>query len=200
MRFPVLTVDLDGVLASPPLGLNLPISRSLGGAALPVRVELTAKPPAWAQRLVLWAHRLSYAPRRPLPGVAEGLAAMARWRELVLVTGRSWLGSPVVEGWLLRHGLREYFSAVYTNNTRLNSAQFKLWKARQLGAAEHVDDDGSVVYYLARSGLGRVFLQDWPRNRGLPYPPQVVVVRSLAEVAEHLSREARQTPGAASQR
>ncbi len=57
-----------------------------------------------------------------------------------------------------------------------------------MGIREHVDDDGSVAYYLANHGV-RVFLRRWPRNRGLPYPDGVVVVKSLMEVAEALSRE-----------
>lgn len=188
MPRPILTVDMDGVLASPFLGLpNVAISRRLREDELPEQVDrLDLDRPGGHGRWRLWLQRLRYAGRRPLPGVAEGVAAMAERRELVLVTGRSWLAAPLAEAWLEQHGLRRYFSAIYANNTRLDSARFKLWMARRLGAEEHVDDDGSIAYYLARHGLRRVFLRDWRRNRGLPYPPQVVVVRSLAELAGYL--------------
>jgi hypothetical protein len=43
-----------------------------------------------------------------------------------------------------------------------------------------------VAYYLAHNGI-RVFLRDWPRNRGLPYPREVTVYHRLEEVAEVLS-------------
>ncbi|MBI4492164.1 MAG: hypothetical protein HY690_05165 [Chloroflexi bacterium] len=191
MTRPILTVDMDGVLAAPPLGLpNVAISRRLLRGELPTRVERIDRdglPPTG--HLVAWAQWLRYGGRRPLPGVAEGLAAMAGRRELVLVTGRSWQARPLIEAWLERHGLRGYFAAIYANNTRLTTAQFKLWMARQLDAQEHVDDDGSIAYYLAHHGLRRVFLRTWWRNRGLPYPPHVIVVGSLVELAEHLARE-----------
>jgi hypothetical protein len=60
---------------------------------------------------------------------------------------------------------------------------------RDLGAGEHVDDDGATAYYLAHHSLPRVYLRDWPRNRGLPYPANVEVVGSLIEIAERLARE-----------
>lgn len=191
----LLTVDMDGVLASPPLGLpNVAISRRLRDGQLPAQVERVASQVFPTSLLAAGLQRLRYGGRRPLPSVAEGLAAMAEQRELVLVTGRSWLAVPSIEAWLARHDLRRHFAAIYANDTRLRSAEFKLWMARQLGAYEHVDDDGSIAYYLARNGLRRVFLRDWWRNRGLPYPPQVVIVRSLLELAEHLVDEKRAAP------
>ena len=40
--------------------------------------------------------------------------------------------------------------------------------------------------FLARKGLRRVYLRDWPRNRGYKYPESVVRVDSLTQVAERL--------------
>lgn len=123
--------------------------------------------------------------RRPLPGVREGLTALAAVRRPVLVTGRSWLSRRLIQRWLERYQLAGFFHDVVPNNTNLSTAHFKLWTARRLGHGEHVDDDGSIAYYLAANGI-RVFLRDWPRNRGLPYPAGVTVYRDLREVAETL--------------
>jgi hypothetical protein len=183
-----MTVDMDGVLATTFLGLpNVAIGRHLRADPLPSEVARIDEVPGARAAWRVWVQRLRYAGRRPLPGALEGVAALASRRTLALVTGRSWLAAPIAEAWLDRYGMRRYFAAVYANNTRLPSAQFKLWMARQLGAAEHIDDDGSTAYYLASHGMRQVFLRDWPLNRGLPYPPQVIVVHSVAEAARYLA-------------
>ncbi len=186
---PVFTCDLDGVLCRPPLGLNLGIGRRLEKrppAESPPPLELRG-----VHRLVwLTVEWLRYAGRVSMPDAREGLAAIARHRKVILVSGRKELARPWVERWLRRYGLREYISDVRLNNTRLSTARFKLLVARQVGAREHCDDDGPTAIYLAQNGVPRVYLRDWFMNRGLPYPPNVVVVRSLLEVAEDLARVA----------
>jgi hypothetical protein len=199
---PILSVDMDGVLAAPPLGLpNLSISRRLITAPVPDAVVPRGKElSALQRRAAAWLQRLRYGSRALLPGVADGLAAIARHRELVLVTGRSWHGRETIEDWLERHGLRGYFTEVHCNDTGLASAPFKLYTARRLRAVEHVDDDGAVAHYLASNGLARVYLRRWARNRGLPYPPNVVEVSSLLELAEHLQTTAAASPAAPGER
>ncbi|MHB8619243.1 MAG: hypothetical protein ACYDAG_06710 [Chloroflexota bacterium] len=190
MPGPPITLDMDGVICTPFLNSNIAISRGLALPPLPPAVilkELTPEQRRGYQRLRRRWEYLRYLGRRPLPGVMEGLRALAQIRQPVLVTGRSWFARSLIERWLTRHGLAEFFDRLLPNNTALASGQFKLWTSHSLGSREHVDDDGSIAYYLANQGL-RVYLRDWPRNRGLPYPRQVTAYHLLTEVAEHLSR------------
>lgn len=188
-----ITVDLDGVLCRPPLGVNVGISRSL--AIPPLPPTLPAPPPNSEKNrprtLGHLLHVLRYLGRQPMPDARSGLLAIAELRRPLLVTARNALTLPYIEAWLRRHDLRDCFEAVYANDTGLRSAQFKLHKVRMLGASEHIDDDGATAYYLARHGVPRIYLRDWPRNRGLPYPPAVWVVKSILEVAEDLARRDR---------
>jgi len=186
-----MTFDLDGVICRPPFGINVGISRNLHLPPLPATV-----PPRPAHhrhglrgRLRLLLHSLRYLGRGPMPDARAGLLAIREFREPLLVTARSAVILPLIEAWLRRFDLLDCFAAVYANDTALRAAQFKLHRVRALGAAEHVDDDGATAYYLARHGLPRVYLRDWPLNRALPYPPTVQVVGSLIEIADHLARE-----------
>ena len=188
---PAIMIDLDGVIARPILGRNVAISRRLNIPALPADVRLAGPAPSrrsTRQALGWLSHEARYVGRRPLPEAREGLAAIAQYRRPLIVTGRSWLVQRSILRWLDRYGLGEYIDEVIANNTDLRAAQFKLRIARSRLIEEQIDDDGSIANYLARSGLSRVYLIDWPRNRGLPYPANVLVVRNLLEVAEHLSR------------
>lgn len=185
---PSLALDLDGVIVRPPLGWNVAISRRLDARPLPARIEPATRCDRWNRAYWLLRAGLEaarYAGRQPLPGVREALTALAARRRLVVVSGRRWVVRPLVERWLARHGLRDSISALYLNDRRLPSAQFKLWMLRRLGIREHVEDDGGTAYYLASHGI-TVYLCDWPRNRDLPYPPGVERVRDLRELAAHL--------------
>lgn len=187
---PFIMLDLDGVIARPALGWNVAISRNLGIPPLPEEVRRADPAARRSARHALrrLTHEVRYLGRQPLPTAREGLAAIARLRRPIIVTGRSWLVQASIRRWLDRYGLASFVEDVVPNDTNLRTAQFKLRIARERGIAEQVDDDGSIAYYLARQGLTRVYLCDWPRNRGLPYPPNVVVVRGLIEVAEDLAR------------
>jgi hypothetical protein len=185
---PTISFDLDGILSRPVLGLNVAISRALdlppppqpGPGVVDGRVRV--KP----ARLVF--DRVRYALRTPMPGAREALARIAERHRPVLVTARGWWMAPTTERWLVRHGLRPFLGAVYTNQGPLPAAAYKLVTLKKLGIDTHLDDDGSIAYYLARHGLPRVYLQDWPRNRGLPYPPSVRVVASLDALYADLAR------------
>lgn len=183
---------MDGVIVAPPLGINLSISRRLHIAPLTPEETARAQPAAQPQLagsgpFWRWVNRLRYAGRRPLPGVREALAALAQRRELHIVSARSAANRPDVERWLAEHGLAEYIAAVHLNAANLAPPRFKLAVLANLGIAEHVDDDGATAYYLAMQGRVRVYLCDWPRNRGLPYPDEVRRVASLHEVARLLT-------------
>ncbi|GIW10200.1 MAG: hypothetical protein K6U89_04310 [Chloroflexi bacterium] len=188
---PEIAIDLDGVICRPPLGVNVAIGRSLKLRPLPEDIQERNSD----QRRAWWILRygleaLKYFGRRPLPDAKEGLAAISELRTPVVVTARNAIGVPLIERWLELHGLRENIATVIGNNTRLSPAQHKLRIARLRGIREHVDDDGSVAYYLARNHLERVYLREWLFNRGLPYPENVIRVERLIRVAEDLRRRA----------
>ncbi|HEX6513430.1 MAG TPA: hypothetical protein VF157_14085 [Chloroflexota bacterium] len=184
---PPISMDMDGVICTPFLGTNIAISRRLGLPGLPAQVrQLSAENRRAYERLRRCWETLRYMGRKPLPGVREGLEALTAVRRPVLVTGRSWFARHLIQRWLERYELAGFFAEILPNNTNLSGPHFKLWTSQRLGLVEHVDDDGSVAYYLAGHGV-RVFLRDWPRNRGLPYPASVMVYKRLEEIAAALS-------------
>ena len=196
---PVMSFDFDGVICRPPLGFNVALGRELDLA--PLKPDAVVKTyDGTAQSLSLRARfklqglieSVKYFGRSPLPFVDEGLRAIVEHRTPIIVTGRSFLAKQIVEAWLLRYGFTKYFQGVYPNNTPLRTAQYKLYTLRARGISEHVDDDGSITYYLANNGIARLYLVDWPRNRGLPYPKSVTMVHHLEEIAAHLAK--RPTP------
>jgi hypothetical protein len=190
---PTLALDLDGVVVRPPLGWNVAISRRLDTPPLPQPVPGLGLDRRWRQRYWLARSALEFARyggRQPLPGVRDALARLAKVRRLVIVSGRRWVVRPLVRRWLARHGLAEYVADVYLNDVALPSAQFKLWTLQRLAIGEHVDDDGATAHYLASHSAVVVYLCDWPRNRGLPYPASVQPVPSLLALAHRLQAEA----------
>ena len=188
---PFIAFDLDGVICRPPLGVNLAIRRGLRGRPLPDALDpdhpLLREPQARLWRLGF--ELLRFVGRRPMADAAAGLRAVGALRRPLLVTGRSAVGREFLERWLDRYDLRQFFAEILPNPTGLSGSQYKLWMARSRGLREHVDDDGSVVYYLAANGVPRVYLRDWPRNRGLPYQRSVHVIHSLEELADQLARD-----------
>lgn len=192
LTLPTLALDLDGVIVRPPLGWNVAIGRRLDLPVLPEAVQGIGTHTPWGRRY--WLARAGfevarYSGRSPLPGVREALPELAALRRLVVVSGRRWVVRPLVRRWLARNGLADYVADVYLNDVALPSAQFKLWTLRRLQIGEHVDDDGSTAYYLASHSAAVVYLCQWPRNRGLPYPANVRPVRDLRDLARRLREE-----------
>jgi hypothetical protein len=186
---PAISMDMDGVICTPFSGRNIAISRRLQLPRMPADVsELATERRRVYQRLRRRWETMRYMGRRPLPDIRDGLEALVAVRRPVLVTGRSSFARHLIHRWLERYELAGFFVDVLPNHTNLSGAHYKLWTAQRLGHAEHVDDDGSVAFYMASHGV-RVFLRDWPRNRGLPYPAGVTVYHRLEEVAELLGRE-----------
>ncbi|MBX6771078.1 MAG: hypothetical protein IRY83_05090 [Chloroflexi bacterium] len=188
VALPDLSIDMDGVLCRPPLWFNLVISRDIRhepDTRLRPRLGDARLPGALAAR-ILDSHAVQlvrYDLRRPMPEVAAGLAALAEVRRLVLLSGRPRSALKATERWLIRHGLRDFFSEIVLNDRGLSNAAFKLTVVRERDIRQHVDDDGRVAYFLSRDEPRSVFLIAWRRNRGLPYPPTVHRVRNLLEVA-----------------
>ncbi|HVB96884.1 MAG TPA: hypothetical protein VNG11_04075 [Chloroflexota bacterium] len=187
MGLPEMTVDMDGVLCRPFLGVNFVISRDVQHPPDVQRVRQTSAIP----RSVRWldsklGQGVRYGWRLPMPQVADGLAALADVRRLILLTGRPESARTTTEQWLIRHSLRDYFSEIVLNDRGLSNAAFKLLKTRERGIMQHVDDDGRVAYFLAKDAPRTVFLIAWPKNDGLPYPPTVHRVNNLREAAKKL--------------
>ncbi|MBV9119942.1 MAG: hypothetical protein JOZ39_04485 [Chloroflexi bacterium] len=180
---PPISLDMDGVVCTPFLGRNIAISRKTTLQPLPGQVrQIDAATRRTYTRVRHRWETVRYMGRKPLPGIREGLQALCEVRRPVLVTGRSWFARHLIAGWLKRYELDGFFEQILPNNTDLSGPHYKLWTARRLAHAEHVDDDGSVAMFLSQHGV-RVFLRDWPRNRGLPYPAEVTVYKRLEEVA-----------------
>lgn len=178
---PVTTIDFDGVICSPPFGRNVGISRTFLDPAAEARPA--SVPPRWFSRP---ADYLRFNFRHPLPGVREALAELREIRTVVILTGRRTAPAP----WLRRHGLADLVDRVVINQTALRSPHFKLSMVEELGAAEHIDDDGRTAQLLAERASVRVYLRDWPRNRDLPYAPGVTRVADLADFVRRVRDEA----------
>ena len=190
MAKPAIGLDLDGVVCRPPLGLNIAIGRGPYSSTLvePVPASEGANPEkSWSRWLKAVLLRLKYTGRRPMADAKSGLLAIGEHRTLVLITSRNGLVHQMVESWLSKHGLLSLFEEVHTNDTGLPSPEFKWRTLSGLGIREFVDDDGRVADHLSRKGLKRVYLRDWPRNRGYQYSAGVIRVRSLEEVARDLA-------------
>ena len=174
---PLLTLDFDGVICRPPLGINIGIHRTfLDPAAPPIAARVY---PGWLNAPL---DHLRFDLRAPMPGVREALAALRTLRRLVIVTGRRTPPSR----WLRWHGLDGLVEQVIVNDTALKSPHFKLAMLRALAAEEHVDDDPRTAQLLAQASSTRVFLCDWPRSRDLPYAPGIERVADLRDLARLL--------------
>jgi len=171
---PLLTLDFDGVICRPLLGVNLGIHREFLSPAAPPPVAHVY--PRW---LNVPLDHLRFDLRAPMPGVHEALRVLRPLRRLAIVTGRR---TPPTS-WMRWHGLDGLVDEVVVNNTALKSPHFKLQVILARGADEHVDDDPRTVQLLAQSSTARVFLCDWPRNRDLPYDPRIERVRDLRDLA-----------------
>lgn len=185
LSLPELTVDMDGVLCRPVSWFNFVISRNI------TKAPDVSQSPRDRPRYHHWAEtwfgqRIRYAWRPPMPGVRDAIASLATARRLVLLSGRPETSRNATEGWLVRQGLREYFSEVLLNDRGLPNAAFKLAVAREREVREHVDDDGRVAYFLTKDAPRTVYLIAWPGNFGLPYPSGVERVSSLRDVAARI--------------
>jgi len=171
---PLLSFDLDGVLARPPFGRNVTIKRDLTlepadrGATHHQSTALSIVDRLLAETY----YRLRYSLRPPMPGAAEAVAVAAERYRVIVLTARNWRGRGSTLAWLERHGMLQHLEEVVLNDSGLPSAKFKRWLAEARGIVRHIDDDAATAALLARGGV-QVDLIDWPRNRGLDYPPGV---------------------------
>jgi hypothetical protein len=178
---PLLTIDLDGVICAPILGWNVGIHRTFLDPDAPP--PTASRPPRWLGDPLDW---LRFEVRRPLPEAREALFRLHRIRRVVVLTGRR--SAP--RGWLRRYGMSHYVDDVEINATDRASPHYKLEALARLHAAEHVDDDGRTAQLLAQRSEARIYLRDWPRNRGLEFHAGVTRVGSLLDVARRLEESA----------
>ncbi|MDB5082936.1 MAG: hypothetical protein JWP00_4860 [Chloroflexi bacterium] len=190
---PLISFDFDGVICRPPFGQNRVLGRMLHEEDLPENIRMVDGPATTLQRRIYLQARglvedLKYFGRDPMEAAREGIIAVSQYRTPIIITGRSYMAKSIIDAWLKKYKMEEYFSAIYANNTALPTRQFKLYMLRRLNIDEHVDDDGAITYYLAKKGIKQLFLRDWPRNQGLPYPANVAHFTNISEIARHLSR------------
>jgi hypothetical protein len=178
---PVVTLDFDGVICNPPFGVNLGIHRTFldpDAEAPPARVA-----PRWFSAPFDY---LRFNFRRPLPGAREALAELQELRTVIVLTGRR--SEPMQ--WLRRYDMLRYVDRVVINDTTLRSPHFKLRSIEALNSVEHVDDDGRTAQLLAQRSSIRVYLCDWPRNRGPEYAAGVTRVANLSEYVAKVRSQA----------
>ena len=188
MDKPLIGIDMDGVICRPPFGLNMPISPG-PYESRPLNSKRKETPSGIGLVAMKWLLKLKYYGRRPLEDAREGIESISEFRTPVLVTSRNGLGAGLIEAWLKAHGFLHLFREIRSNCMGLRSPDFKWHMCSELGIEEFVDDDGRVADHLSRKGLSRVFLRDWPRNRGYDYGENVTRVTGLTEVARHLATE-----------
>ncbi len=190
---PLFSFDLDGVICRPPFGMNQVLGRGLYEDELPSDVRVVNGPAQSASRKNYLKMRglvetVKYFGRKPMPMAREGIIEISKYRTPLVITGRSFLAHQIIEAWLTRYHMRQYFAGIYPNNTELQTRKYKLHMLRTYNIAEHADDDGAITYYLAVKGVARLYLRDWPRNVGLPYPASVKHFLYISEVAQDLAR------------
>ncbi len=190
---PVISFDLDGVICRPPFGINQTLGMGRFEDELPPNIRLVNGPAeTLAKKNYLKVRGLvetvKYFGRKPMPMAREGIIEVTKYRNPIIITGRSFLAHQIIEAWLTKWKMRHYFAGIYPNNTNLRTRKYKLHMLRTMGINEHVDDDGEITYYLAKMGIPRVYLRDWARNAGFSYPDNVIHIRYLLEIANDLAQ------------
>lgn len=192
MGLSVISFDLDGVLAEPPLGWNPAINRdvSLRPVEQPLERPGDLTPSDSSDRLgTILTHtwyRARYLLRPPRPGALAAVRAAARAHSVIVLTGRHERGRRQTAAWLDRHGFGPSLDDLVMNAGPLPSARHKEAQLARRPATLHVDDDAATVALLARTGI-TVALLDWPRNRDLVYPNGVTRYLTMDELAAALS-------------
>lgn len=182
---PVISFDLDGVLAVWPLGVNPGVSpRPRPVPPLPPDAASRyrdAAPSSPLRGLIEW---LRFAWRRPDPDARATLEALSQRATLIITTGRSEAGRGVVLAWLRRHGLDPYVESIYLSPPSLRTRHHKLATLQRIGAQVHVDDDPTAIWYLARNGVQRPVFREWPSTARTETPPGVLRIRRLVELLD----------------
>jgi len=102
---PLVTVDLDGVLCEPPLGLNLTTHGAVMSEDKRTRV-------GWLKRCVWRTEPIRYYGRRRMRGADAFLRQLAPHCRLYLVTARGVPSARHTRGWLKHNGLWRYLDGL----------------------------------------------------------------------------------------
>ena len=178
-----ISLDFDGVLCLTPFG-RLAVHALRPVADLPDDYESLYRAPAGRRPLRRIIEELRFAWRAAAPDAAVMLRELSRDHELIIVTGRSVVGRPIVERWLRRHDLDPCITDIHMAPAGLRPPQHKLAVAKMHAVDAHIDDDPRTAYHLAKHGV-RTYLLDHAGAHGhLPLPDGCSLVRSLAEFAQ----------------
>lgn len=173
---PLVTVDLDGVLAAPPFSWNL----TAHGPALPGNSVVGA---AFIRRCLWPAEAVRYIGRRAMPGARSFLATCAPSVRLVVVSARGTPSLGWTRRWLRRAGLLTYLDGIALRSDPCQpSHAFKAEAVLALNAIRHVDDDGRTAVYVHHHTGRPVVLLAWRQNAGV-YPPGIERVADLRAAA-----------------
>ena len=188
---PIISFDLDGVLAAPPFGWNPTLDRNTSLQPTPDHSAQPRTPGPLDPILARTWYTLRYAGRAVRPGALDAVRAAARNHTVIVLTGRSERGRRQTQDWLDTHGFGEQIDALVMNNGARSSARHKEHQLAAREVALHADDDAATCALLARCGIP-VALLDWPRNRGLDFPAGVARytdMRALAAAIAALDSE-----------
>lgn len=194
MSSAVVSFDLDGVLAEPPFGWNPAINRdvSMQPASEQTSIRQSESRDRLGKILTHTWYRFRYVLRPPRPGALEAVRIAAQAHPVIVLTGRHEHGRRQTQAWLEQHGFGQFVDDLIMNESRYSSARYKEAVLRARQVVVHVDDDAATAALLARNGIA-VALLDWPRNRGLEFPPGVVRHADMHECSDWLGR--RETAG-----
>lgn len=176
--------DFDGVLCQTPFG-RLAVHAPRPVPPLPDGYERLYAQPRPPRPLRLALEYARFAWRTTAPDAVAVLTRIARSHDVYIVTGRSWVGEPLVRRWLRRHRLDTLVRDVRMAPPGLRPSQHKLAAARMLRLDVQIDDDPRTAYHLAREGVPAVYLYDHAGAHGdAAPPPRLVLVRTLPAFAD----------------
>ena len=181
-----ISFDFDGVLCVTPFGRLAVKHPDAHVDPLPDAYERLYDAPAPQSRFRLGVEYMRFGWRRMAPDAAEILHELSGGgHELLIVTGRSAQGEPLLRRWLRRHGLDDKVTAIRMAPVGLRPSQHKLAIARMLSVDAHIDDDPRTAFHLARNGIAHSFLLDHAGAAvGVTPPKHLRVVHSLREFAD----------------
>lgn len=189
MSSAIVSFDLDGVLADPPLDWNPAINRdlSLEPAAAAASLPEAGSRDRMGRILTHTWYRFRYALRPPRSGALEAVRIAAQVHRVIVLTGRHERGRRQTQAWLEEHGFSEFVDQLVMNGSHYSSPRYKEAALRDQQVMIHADDDAATAALLARNGIS-VALLDWPRNRGLEFPPGVNRHMDMHEFSNWLRR------------
>jgi len=181
-----ISFDFDGVLCVTPFGRMAVRPPEAHVDVLPEAYEGFYDAPSRQSRLRLAVEYARFAWRRMAPDAARVLHDLSDdGHDLLIVTGRSAQGEPLLRRWLRRHRLDERVTAIRMAPIGLRPPQHKLAIAKMLAVDVHIDDDPRTAFYMARNGVPHVFLLDHAGALGNTQSPENVhTVRALQEFVE----------------